>query len=288
MLKRILIWVAIIVVGLIGYAAKNAFGIADQTIWLTMLALMLVLVSFQFDGRLNALEERVIQKDYSGIKALIEEGKRHRPQHQQPKSLVEGGAVKSFITAAHEVLFEDFRWFGATLNQHIAEPWAVEELNDTDVRGIEGPEVGRRYQVYYNACRMGTMQVTTGGHEWIFRPETFAENRQARVEVDLNYLRFVPYTDTHSLISTVALFIGKFGDDGDVARAKASAVATAALTGHLWESVRNPDIDMSFEFRTEGPYELLSDTTDHWKANGIDPFEKWDGDRSWADQNADA
>ena len=58
------------------------------------------------------------------------------------------------ITVAHEVLFEDFRWFGAVLNQHVAEPWGIEELNDTNVRGIEAPDVGRRYQVYYNACRM--------------------------------------------------------------------------------------------------------------------------------------
>jgi hypothetical protein len=61
------------------------------------------MISFHFDKRLNALEERVVPKD-SGIKALIEEGERHKPQHRQPKSLIEGGAVKSFITVAHEVL----------------------------------------------------------------------------------------------------------------------------------------------------------------------------------------
>lgn len=286
MAKRILVWIGIAI--LIVYAGKNAFGVSDQAFSIAVLAVMLVAIAFHFSQRLNALDERVIHNNYSGIKKAIEEGERHKPVHQQPKSLVEGGAVKSFITAAHEVLFEDFTWFGAVLNQHVAEPWAVEELNDTDVHGIDGPEVGRRYQLYYNACKMGTMQVTAGGHEWILRPDTFAENRQARVEVELSYLRFVPYGDAHSLISSIVLFIGGFGDDGDGARAKASAVASAELTRHLWESVRNPDFDMDFEFRTEGPYELLRETIDHWKANGIDPFEKWAGDRSWGGDIKDA
>jgi hypothetical protein len=216
----------------------------------------------------------------------IEEGERHKPQHKQPKSLIDGGAVQSFITAAHEVLFEDFSWFGAVLNRHVAEAWAIEELNDTNVRGIEAPEVGRQYRVYYNACKMGKIQVTAGGHEWMFRPEAFAENRQAQVEIELNYLRFVPFYAAHSLISSIVLLVGPFGDDGEVTRSKAASVATAALTGHLWESVRNPDIDASFEFRTEGPYEHLRHTTDDWKANGIDPFEKWGGDRSWGNEEA--
>ena len=133
---------------------------------------------------------------------------------------------------------------------------------------------------------MGTMQVTVGGHEWIFRPETFAVNPRAEVEVELNYLRFVPYTDAHSLISTVALLIGQSGDDSEAARSKAAGVATAALTGHLWESVRRAGIDMSFEFRTEGPYDLLRETVDHWKSGGIDPFEKWGGDRTWGEDDA--
>ncbi|RWP37984.1 hypothetical protein [Mesorhizobium sp.] len=279
MIKRAALWTAIIVAGLIGYAAKHAYGMSDQAIYLAVTAIGLVIVSFHFDRRMAALEERVIHKDYSGIKVAIQDGERHKPQHEPPKSLIDGGAVQSFITAAHEVLFEDFRWFGAVLNQHVAEAWAIEELNDTDVRGIEGPEVGRRYQVYYNACKMGTMQVTVGGHEWIFRPETFAENRQAQVEIDLDYLRFVPFDAAESLISSIVLFIGPFRDDGEGARSKAASVAAAALTGHLWESVRSPDVDMSFEFGTEGPYELLRNTTDHWKANGIDPLLKWAGDR---------
>src|SRR5215210_5200506 len=121
--------------------------------------------------------------------------------------------------------------------------------------GACAPEVGRRYQVYYNACRMGTMQVTTGGAEAILRPETFTDNRQARVEIELSYLRFVPYDDVLSLISQIVLFIGHFDfEDGERSRTRARTEAVAVLAGHLWEAVRQSDIDPYFQFSTEGPY----------------------------------
>lgn len=281
-MKSVLIWAVSVTGVVIAYGAKNAFGISDLAFSIAWVGVLVVALYIHFSHRLTELEERVIHQDYSGIKAAIR-GERHAPLHQQPKSLIEGGALASFITAAHETLFEDFRWFGAMLNQHVAEPWAIEELNDTSIDGTDGPEIGRQYQVYYNACKMGTMQVTVGGHGWIFRPETFPDNRLAYVEIELSYLRFVPYNDIHSLLSQIILFIGRF-EDGEAARARASEGSTAALTGHLWESVRNPEIDMSFEFTTEGPYDLLRKTVDHWKSGGIDPFREWGGDRSWADQ----
>lgn len=188
MIKRLLMWAAIICAGFIGYAAKNAYSINDYTVWLAVTAIGLVAISFHFDTRLNALEERVVHTDYSRIKAQIEEGERHKPEHQQPVSLAAGGAIASWITPAHETLFEDFRWFGAVLNEHVAEPWSFEELNDTSARGYDAPDIGRQYHVWYNACRMGRMQVTCGDYP-IMKPERFADNRQAHIEIELNYLR---------------------------------------------------------------------------------------------------
>ncbi|RUW49791.1 hypothetical protein EOA32_21405 [Mesorhizobium sp. M1A.F.Ca.ET.072.01.1.1] len=281
-IKKIALWGTVIVVALIGYAAKHAYDVSDQTILLAVLIAWMTVGSFQFDTRIGALEERVIHKDFSAIRLAILEGERHKPKHDQPKSLIEGGAVRSFITAAHEVLFDDFRWFGAVLNQHLSEGWAIEEINDTDVRSFDGPEVGRRYRVFYNACQMGTIQVTVGGSDWIFHPEEFADNRKARVGLELDYLRFVPFGAAHSLVTTLALYVGQFSHDSEGARERASTIANSALAGHLWESVRTPDIDTTFEFRSEGPYELLRHIVAHWKSSGIDPFEKWDGDRSWS------
>ncbi|RWG50502.1 MAG: hypothetical protein EOQ62_04315 [Mesorhizobium sp.] len=277
-MRKIAIWFGIGLAILVAYAAKSVFEISDQTFTLSVLAALLVYASWHFSERVDALEERVIHKDYSGIKSAIE-GERHVPKHQQPKSISDSG-VKSRITAAHEMLFEDFRWFGTMLNRHVSDPWSIEELPDTEIRDIssEGPEYGRRYRVYYNSCEMGSVQVTVGGFDWIMQPEKFAANRQARVLIDLDYLRFVPYGDAHSLVSAIILHVGKF-EDYETANARASAKATAALTEHLWEAVRVPEAVLDFEHRTDGTYELVRHTTDHWKEGGIDPFEKWGGDR---------
>jgi hypothetical protein len=278
-IKGLLTWAAFICAGLIGYAVKNTYGIDDFTALIAVTAIWLVVISIHFDVRMNALESRVVHTEYKGIKAQIEEGERHKPNHKQPASLAAGGAVKSFITPADEILFDDFRWFGAVLNRHIAEPWSIEELNNTDARGYDGPDVGRQYHIWYNACRMGRMQVTCGGQASM-QPERSAENILARVEIELNYLRFVPYHDALGLISEIALFIGSFDfEDGERSRVLARGEGAGALAGHLWEAVRQSDLDPQFEYSITGPYELLRQTVDHWMTHGIDPFEKWSGDR---------
>lgn len=278
MIKQVGIWVAIAAAWGIAFAAKEAFGISDYWMWLAVLAIVGIFITTSVEGRLARLEARVVHTDYSGVIKLLE-GERHIPRHQQPESLAAGGALKSFITPAHEMLFDDFGWFAAVLNKNVSDPWAIEELNDTNVRGLESPEVGRRYRVWYNACEVGTMQVTAAGFS-VLDPEEFAKNRRARVDIQLRYLRFIQYEDAHSLISQVALFTQRFDfENGDLSRDKASAEAAHVLAGYLWEAVREPELDPYFEYAVEGPYDLLRHAVEHWRSHGVDPFERWGGDR---------
>ncbi|MBY3314747.1 hypothetical protein [Rhizobium laguerreae] len=278
MIKKIGIWVAIVAACGIAWATQKVFAIPDQTMWIALILIVLGIFGFQVEGRLQAIEERVIRKDYSGILKQLD-GDRHVPQHKQPESLVAGGAIASWINPAHEILFDDFRWFGAVMNQHLPDAWAIEELPKTDLRGYEGPEFGRKYRVWYNACEIGTMQVSLGVGGLLKR-DKFAENRAARVELDLEYLRFISYRDARGLLYEVALLVGSFAkDDGETSRSKAQAIASDALGAHLWETVRHPEFDPSFEFQVDGPYDLLREIVDHWKAGGIDPMKKWNGDR---------
>ncbi|TCU26552.1 hypothetical protein EV130_104163 [Rhizobium azibense] len=93
------------------------------------------------------------------------------------------------------------------------------------------------------------------------QPEKFADNRQASVDLELRYLRFIPYGDTRSLVSQIVLFTNGF--EPEMSRAKASVAAADALGGYLWEVVRQPAPDPFFAFSTEGQYELLHHQVDH-------------------------
>lgn len=252
------------------------FGYSDNSIYISILAVYVMILTFSVERRLVQVEERVIKPDYIGIIELLQ-GPRHQPQHKQPKSLVAGGAPATLITSADQILFEDFEWFAAVLNRRFYSAWAVEELDDTNIRGYEGPETGRRYRVWYNACKVGTIQVAVGG-TGILKPETFAENRKASIEIDLDYLRFIPFSDARAFLYEIQLMIGNFDfTNGEMSRERASAVVASALGGYLWEAVRNSDFDPSFNFKVEGPYTVFRETTNHWKSNGINPMRDWGG-----------
>lgn len=158
MIKPVLLIAGVAVGALVIFAMKEALSISDNAFSIALIGIIGLVVYGQLSKRLETLEGRVAPSGYTGVRAAIEDGPRHIPQHKRPKSLVDGGAIRSFITPADEALFEDFRWFGVLLDRKTPQPWAIEELNDTSVRGFDGPEVGRRYKVYYNSCNMGTIR----------------------------------------------------------------------------------------------------------------------------------
>lgn len=250
---------------------KSFFGISDLWMTIGVIAAIGIIALVHVESRLDKLEARVIHTNYSHILALLE-GPRHTPQHQQPVSLAAGGAISSWIRPEHEVLFQDFRWFAALLNKHLADPWAIEELPSTDARGYDAPDIGRTYAVWYNACEVGTFQVTLGSGIRLFSQKSTGE-RSARLELNLRYLRFIPYVHARGLLYELALMVGSFDRArDDECRIRAQMNAADALSGHLWEAVRNPDLDPHFDFIVEGSYDLLRDQNDHWMKHGYDPM----------------
>lgn len=268
---RLKIYFGIAAAAGIASVAKTFFGISDVWMTIGVIAVIGIIALMHVESRLDKLEARVIHTDYSGILALLE-GPRHTPKHQQPASLAAGGAISSWIRPEHEVLFHDFRWFAALLNKHLADPWAIEELPSTDARGYDAPEVGRTFAVWYNACKVGTFQVTLGAGMLISRQKSASE-RTARLELTLSYLRFIPYVYARGLLYELTIMVGSFDRAcDDECRSKAQLAAADALAGHLWEAVRNPDLDPHFDFVVEGSYDLLRDQNDHWVKHGYDPM----------------
>jgi len=165
------------------------------------------------------------------------------------------------------------------LNRELVDAWAIEELPKTDARGYDGPEIGRMYRIWYNACEVGRLQVTLGSG-MLLRRDRSQDKRTACIEIDLKYLRFIPYQDAHNLLYVMTLFVGTFDqEDGEVSRGKARLSAAFALGGHLWEAVRNPDIAALFDFRVDGTYDLVRDQNEHWEKLDFDPMANG-GDRN--------
>ena len=223
-----------------------------------------------------------IAKEYAGIIRRLEKGERRPAQHVRPRTVTDKG-FESFATPGVVAVFDGFEYFGALLNQHVSDPWTIEETGDTLVKDLrsDSPDLGRTYQVYFKGCRLGRLQVTEGFNAGGFREgvEWHRDNRAALVLVDIDYLRFVPYDDALSLVSAIEFFAGRF-DENEAARHRAKLNAAAALTRYLWEVLRaGDDYVPQFDHRVEGPYDLLQQTTAHWKSEGVDPFERWNGDR---------
>jgi len=224
--------------------------------------------------------QRSIIKDYAAIIKGIKRGVRRKASHDRPASLAENG-FSSFITPAHEVLFADFDWFGATLNWYVRGPWCVEEMRDTLLRDGDDPDLGRRYKVYFNNIELGKLEVGLGVQNFSLdtSAERFRVNRSARIVMDINYLRFVPYTDAHVFLSAIEFLLGSVSDPASAesvqaARNDASSRATAALSGYLWEAFRTQDEYVpAFEHSTEGPYVMFRHTIEHWKAGGLNAFQ---------------
>lgn len=223
-----------------------------------------------------------IFKEHAGLIKALENGQRKPAEHVRPNAITDSGFT-SFATADARAVFDGFEYFGALMNQHVADPWTVEEQADTLIKTfqLDDPALGRTYRIFYNSVPMGKIQVTAGVHpEGLLKDDInwHRENRAAIAFVELDNLRFVPYQHALSLVSAVYLFIGQF-EDGERSRTRSRSEAAALLTGYLWEAIRYDDLIAEFHERIDGPYDLLRITTDHWKDGGVDPFERWNGDR---------
>lgn len=163
-------------------------------------------------------------KELAGLIKKLDRRERRPAQHVRPHKVTDKG-YESFATAGVRAVFEGFEYFGALMNQHVAEPWTVEETGDTLVKDLrsDSPELGRTYQVFYNGVKLGRLQVTEGTNLAGAFPEEMAwhrENRAAHALLNLDYLRFVSYDDVLSLVAAIELFVGPF-ENNDIARPRA-------------------------------------------------------------------
>ncbi|TJV43388.1 MAG: hypothetical protein E5Y02_10335 [Mesorhizobium sp.] len=215
--------------------------------------------------------KKTMHQEYAKLVAEIIDGQRREPKHVSPKEAWKPGTIDPVDQAA----FDDFKLFGATIDWETSGPWSLEETDDTGRRAsyLDSPDYGRRWIIFYNAVKIGWLEISPHPKHLFGPVEEFRADPNAQVDISLNWMRFIPYDEAHSFLYTVALNMQGVEVGYDAARDRAKAAAESALIGHMWEIMRAaeeyvPDLDYS----VQGTYGVFRNSVAHWQTTGFNPL----------------
>ena len=190
-------------------------------------------------------------------------GKPITPYHT-PSSLGNGTELR--ITDEDRRFFSDFEMFVDALNHRFEpnEPWRLQERPDGELIGREEPEYGRRYEIFYNECSVGNLQIFASHHYGPADP-------QVGTEIELQYARLLPFGEINRFISAIANFTAS-GNAEEAQRVKNTIHET--MLNELWQHEFDPDLDRrnsggSIELRFDGSAAAFLRTSTNRKARSI-------------------
>ena len=165
-------------------------GATEMEIWLVAL----VILNFLFTSYLWQQARRGPRQKF---RRSLGCGGPITPKHARSADLKEGWGV----TGEDLQFFEDFDLFGDVLNRTMNdEPWRVQEMSETEISGIRDyPLYGRRYEIFYNQHKLGTLQVHAS-HPYS------ASEPIVRTEIELDFARLIPFESILGFVSFVAMF----------------------------------------------------------------------------------
>lgn len=163
------------------------------------------------------------------------------PRHDSPTKPGEGG-FEFAVDNCDRLFFEDFDLFARAINGIYTPdglwdggPWRLQELRDTSIArsGVDNyPVQGRRYEVFYNQARLGTVEISADPTSYTSeRPTVFTS-------VELEHVRLLPFDDVHGFLVTVAAKVSA-GDADEYA--KAQIAVHRALIATVWTMDREKE-----------------------------------------------
>jgi len=175
------------------------------------------------------------------------------PNHNPPKTM--GDLVDD-----HDLrFFRDFAEFGLVVNWWLADEdiggrWRLQELPESDLRldGSDMPSFGRRYDVFHNQARLGTVEISAG--------LDYSERRNVWVDVALEYVRLLPFDTVAGFLGDVALHVCN-QDRSTKEYIEAQQSIAAALSRALWDAQRIHQEDLGEDW---GELELRVAGTADW------------------------
>jgi hypothetical protein len=111
----------------------------------------------------------------------------------------------------------------------------LQELSNTHLRLslADSPDFGRRYEVFYNQARLGTLEVAamidSKGKDY-----STAANPCVRTYVSLHMVRLLHFDDISELLNVIALHVTDDSSDGSAERLKTRQFIDAAMMKALW------------------------------------------------------
>jgi hypothetical protein len=181
------------------------------------------------------------------------------PKHQSPKTI--GEKVPSLVREEDRLFFDDFADFAAVVNwwladDHVGGPWRLQELPDTELKldFSDMPDFGRRYAIFHNQVRLGTLEVSPD-----FRYSS--EKPNVHTKINMDWVRLLAFGTVRGLLSDIALHVCD-GNPSSREYFQTQMNIDRALTEPLWQTQQITDLGMDGE--DWGELELRLDGSANW------------------------
>jgi hypothetical protein len=183
------------------------------------------------------------------------------PKHQSPKSM--GGQLENtfLVTQEDRLFFTDFVDFGAVVNwwlgdEDVGGPWRLQELPNTElsIGFSDTPRFGRRYDIFYNQVRLGTLEIYPGS------PYS-AEQQIVYSAIELEWVRLLDFDTLHRFLEDIALHVCD-NDTRTKEYLQTRVYIDRALSRVLWQNQRITQYN--FDGQGYGELELLLEGSPVW------------------------
>jgi hypothetical protein len=151
------------------------------------------------------------------------------PKHANPK--LRGRRIPDSLRR----FFADFGRFGVIINNWppIKDgPWRLQERKDTRLRTFndDSPKQGRRYDVFYNQQRLGSVEITdTAGYT--------TEAPRVRANIVIQDARLIAFDEISRFLTSIATLLSAgTGDEYAEARSNVETALTRAHQARGWEA----------------------------------------------------
>jgi hypothetical protein len=141
----------------------------------------------------------------------LRNGKRKPPQHVIPRNLTENGQECYGAESYDFQFFDEFHFFGEVANLMGLDqgPWSVHEVPETEIGwqlGYDSPQYGRKYEVWYNRLKAGTLAIAaaplSGGPN-----EPFDGTISATLKLNMFPPRLLDYHDIAGFMQHIAIWL---------------------------------------------------------------------------------